>query len=65
MKLHVYEVEVTGECISSITMNYAVEANNLYEARLEAKEKFKADIEARNDVTEVLNIEFGYMGVLK
>lgn len=65
MKLHVYEVEVTGDCLASITKSYAVEANNSYEARLKAKEEFKADIEARNDVTEVLNITFGYTGVLK
>lgn len=63
MKL--YEVEVTGDCLTSITKSYSVEANNPYSARLKAKEEFKADIEARNDVTEVLNIEFGYTGVLK
>ena len=63
MKL--YEVEVTADCVASITKSYAVEANNPYEARLKAKEEMKADIERRNDVTEILNIEFGYTGVLK
>lgn len=60
-----YEIEITADCIASITKSYAVEANNPYEARLKAKEELKADIEMRNDVTEILNIEFGYMGVLK
>lgn len=60
MKL--YEVEVTGDCVASITKSYAVEANNSYEARLKAKEEFKADVEARNNVTEVLSITFGYTG---
>lgn len=63
MKL--YEVEVTGDCCTSITKSYAIEANNFYEARLKAKEEFKSDIEARNDVIEVLSITFGYTGVLK
>ena len=63
--MKVYEVEVTGDCLASITKSYSVEAENAYEARLKAKEEFKADIEARNDVSEILNIEFGYTGVLK
>ena len=63
--MKVYEVEVTGDCLVSITRSYSVKASNSYEARLKAKEEFKADIEARNDVTEILNIEFGYTGVLK
>lgn len=63
MKL--YEVEVTGDCFISITKSYAIEANNSYEARLKAKEEFKSDIEARNDVIEVLSTTFGYTGVLK
>ena len=63
MKL--YEVEVTGTCLSSITISYPVEAENPYEARLKAKAQFKEEIAERNDVTEILNIEFGYMGVLK
>lgn len=63
MKL--YEVEVTADCIASITKSYSIEASNPYEAQLKAKEEMKADIEMCNDVTEILNIEFGYTGVLK
>ena len=63
MKL--YEVEVTGTCLSSITISYPVEADNPYEARLKAKAQFKDDIAKRNDVTEILNMKFGYMGVFK
>lgn len=63
MKL--YEVEVTGDCVASITKIYAVEANNSYEARLKAKAEFKTDVEAHNDVTAVLNVTFGYTGVFK
>ena len=63
--MKVYEVEVTGDCLASITKSYSVKASNPDEARLKAKEEFKADIEERNDVIEILNIEFGYTGVLK
>lgn len=64
-KMKLYEVEVTGTCLSSITISYPIEANSPEEAKEKAKEEFKAEIEQRNSVIEILGIEFGYMGVIK
>ena len=63
MKL--YEVEVTGTCLMSVTISYPVEANSVDEAKTEASRIFKEEVDSRNNVIEILNIEHGYIGVIK
>lgn len=61
----IYEVEVTGTCLTSITISYPIEADSADEAKEKASKMFKEEVDNKNNVIEILNIEHGYVGVIK